>query len=81
MQNITPIGQKKAGQSIRKQERNCPLKAAVISFYSDIPAGTIGVVAKEWENASGKWYRLYLGKNLSGKKLYKHFHHSVIRLL
>lgn len=38
------------------------LKAQVIKFYADIPAGTIGEVVKEWVNDSGKWYKLYLGK-------------------
>jgi hypothetical protein len=56
------------------------LKAQVIKFYADIPAGTIGEVVKEWETIGGKWYRLYLGTNLSGKKLYKHFHYSVIKI-
>jgi hypothetical protein len=61
--------------------KNYPLKAEVTKFYSDIPAGTIGEVVKVWENQFGKWYKLYLGVNLSGKKLYKHFHHSVIKIL
>jgi hypothetical protein len=57
------------------------MKAQVIKFYADIPAGTTGEIVKQWTNQYGKWYRLYLGVNLSGKKLYKHFHHSVIRIL
>lgn len=57
------------------------IKAQVIKFYADIPAGTIGEVVKEFSNQYGKWYKLYLGVNLSGKKLYKHFPHSVIKIL
>lgn len=56
------------------------MEAVVSKFYADIPAGTIGKVVKVWENDSGKWYKLFLGTNLSGQKLYKHFHHSVIKL-
>lgn len=57
------------------------MKAQVMQFYSDIPAGTVGEVVKSWQNRSGTWYKLFLGINLSGKKLYKSFHHSVIKLL
>lgn len=57
------------------------MKAEVIHFDRDTPKGTVGEVVKQWENKSGKWYKLYLGTNLSGKKLYKHFHHSVIKIL
>lgn len=57
------------------------MKAQVIQFYSDIPSGTVGTIVKTWDTLNGKWYTLFLGVNLSGKKLYKSFHHSVIKIL
>lgn len=57
------------------------VKAKVIQFYSDIPPGTIGEVVKSWSNNTGTWFKLFLGVNLSGKKLYKSFHHSVVKIL
>jgi hypothetical protein len=54
----------------------------IVKFYADIPAGTTGTIVKEWNDTKGsKWYKVFLGVNLSGKKLYKHFPHSVINTL
>lgn len=54
------------------------LRAITLQFYSDCSAGTRGKVVKFWDSFQGPWYKLYLGRNLSGKKLYKSFPANVL---
>lgn len=57
------------------------MKAQVVKFYADIPAGTIGTVVKTWVEPGSTWYKLLLGVNISGQKLYKCFPCSVIKII
>ena len=57
------------------------LRAVVTKFYADIPEGTIGKVVKQHEAKDGKWYKLYFGRNKSGKKLQKYIHGSCLKII
>ncbi len=49
------------------------------TFYADIKEGTKGKVFKRWVTPSNEvWYKLYLGKNQGGQKLYKSFPADVL---
>ena len=56
------------------------IKATVIKFYSDTPAGTEGFVIRQWQDPNGnKWAKLYFGENLTGQKLQKSFPIDVLK--